>query len=136
MRPLKILLSALLLIGVFFALVYADIPPGARCAECGMKIDPKSPFSCYATRKDGGPLYFGDIGDMLFYLKKKKPDITEVFVKDYKSHAWIDGKKAYYVSSRKFDTPMRWGIAAFRDMNDARAYGNPVGFDKAFELLK
>ena len=93
----------------------AQIPEGARCAECGMKIDPNTPYVSYVVTNDGKTLYFDSIGDMLIHFLKKKGDLKEVHVKDYSTGQWIDGKKAFYVKNLKeFSGPMDWGIAAFK----------------------
>lgn len=110
-----------------------------RCQECGMMASPDGVFTSYAVNKDGSKSYFCDLGDMIVHiLKKKKTDPeSPIFVMDYKSKTVIDGKKAFYVQSKSFKTPMGWGIAAFKDRNDALAYGNKVSdFANALSLLK
>lgn len=110
-----------------------------RCQECGMMASPEGVFTSYAVNKDGSKSYFCDLGDMIVHvLKKKKTDPeSPIFVVDYKSKAIIDGRKAFYVQSKSFKTPMGWGIAAFKDKNDAAAYGNKVSdFAGSLSLLK
>ncbi len=111
------------------------IPAGARCAECGMDINPKSPFVCFAVTNSGRTLYFDEPGEMLIHIRKMK-DIKEVRVKDFTTGRWTDGRSAYYVQSAQFKTPMRWNIAAFASLKDARAKGTALPWGDAFSLLK
>jgi len=108
-----------------------------RCRECGMKVDESSPFASYALLKDGGKLYFCDIGDMLVHvLKKKKVQTESVFVKDYTKGEWMDAKQAFFVHSKKFSTPMGWGIGAFKSRDEAAQYGKPYDFPGALSLIE
>jgi copper chaperone NosL len=126
-------------ISVFLFLILFALPAFAqeRCHECGMAVDAKSPFMSYAALKDSSKVYFCDIGDMLVnVLKKKKTDADSVFVKDYKSREWIPARSAFYVHSKKFSTPMEWGIAAFKDKADAEAYGKAYDFTGARSFIE
>lgn len=116
--------------------VYAQIPEGTQCNECGMKVDPSSRFASYIVTTDGKRLFFCDIGDMLGHLRKKKYEAKEIFVKDYQGGDWIDGQNAYYVYHKKFSTPMGWGIAAFKNLSETESWGKAVDFNHAFKLLK
>lgn len=111
------------------------IPEGARCAECGMTIDPNSPYVCLAVRNNGEVLYFDEPGELLNHIQKMG-DIKDVRVRDLTTGKWIDGRKAFYVKSEKFRTPMGWGIAAFASLDEAKARGSAVPWDEAFSLLK
>lgn len=111
-----------------------EVPAGALCIECGMKVDPASPFTAQIIR--GGKLYvFCDIGDMLSYYAglKKKP--SEVYVKDYEYNAWMGGLEAYYVKGEYFKSPMGWRIAAFRNKVDALKAGAVMTFNEALEMF-
>lgn len=121
---------------IFSSSLYAQIPEGTNCDECGMKVDPSSRFASYIITMDGKKLFFCDIGDMLNNLKKKGYEPKEVFVRDYKSWEWIDGKKAYYVHNKKLSTPMEWGIAVFKNISEAESLGSPTDFNNAFKLIK
>lgn len=124
------------LIAIFSGFLYAQVPEDTRCAECGMKVDAKSKFISYGLSDEGKKIFFCDVGDMLSSLKRKRFKIKEIYVKDYNTGEWIDGQKAYYVHSKKFSTPMGWGLAAFRDISEAKSFGNPVEFNNALNLLK
>ena len=99
------------------------------------------PSSQHRTIEGGKNLYFCDIGDLLTYLnKKKQPGITAE-VKDYPiPRTWIDAGKAVFVQApKKFNSPMGWGIAAFKDKKDGSAYGTVLdlaGAMKACEMTR
>src|SRR3990170_5890399 len=119
---MKTLLFALFIVTIFALSVFAhpvEIPAGSTCDACGMKVDPKSPFSAEIIGKDGRLMAFCDIGDMFStYLKlTEKPE--KAYVKDYTSGEWIEAEGAHYVKSDKFSTPMSWNIAAFKSKEEA-----------------
>jgi copper chaperone NosL len=112
------------------------VPEGEHCAECGMTIDRDSKFASEVIDAKGGRLFFCDIGDMLYHFRKTKSVIRSVYVRDFTTGAWIDGRKARYVPNKKFVTPMSWGIAAFSSNAEAVKWGVPADFDAAFGLAK
>ncbi len=73
---------------------------------------------------------------MFFHFRKDREKIKAVYVKDYGSGEWVEGKKAFYVLNKGFKTPMSWGIAAFAGQSGARNWGSPVDFSSAFTLIK
>jgi len=112
----------------------ADIPEGARCHLCGMVVQPSSAYSAQIV--DGGQLLaFCDIGDMLYHYNKQAAKPAELYVRDMKSMEWTDAKAALYVKSEKFSTPMGWGIAAFKDREEAARHGAPMSFEEALGSL-
>jgi nitrous oxide reductase accessory protein NosL len=134
-----IVLFSLMLAFVFPGFLYSQshpVPQGAKCAECGMSVDQNSKFVSEVTTKDAKTLFFCDIGDMLFHFRSSREKVKDVYVRDYITGAWIDGKKALYILNKKIITPMSWGIAAFLEESAAKQRGTPVDFDHAFTLLK
>ncbi len=132
-------IGCVLVFACFFSVVYAQpvaIPEGKHCDECGMAVDRNSKFANEVIDEKGRKLFFCDLGDMLYHFRTSKNAIRAVYVKDYAGGAWIDGRKARYVRSKKFDTPMSWSIAAFRTDAEAGKWGNPVDFAAAFGLMK
>jgi nitrous oxide reductase accessory protein NosL len=126
---------------VTFSLLLAFVFPAyssdtIKCTECGMQSDITSKFTA-RTAEDGKQLYFCDIGDLLTYLnKKKQPGITAE-VKDYPSGGWIDAAKASFVQSPKqFNSPMGWGIAAFKDKKQGAAYGGVLDLSGALKAVR
>ncbi len=107
-----------------------------HCTECGMMVDPVSKFSSRIMLKDKS-LPFCDIGDLLTYLNKNNREDIRLEVKDYVSGEWIDGRTAFYVhTEKKFQTPMGWGIAAFRNKKDATGYGTVIDFNGALKAVR
>ena len=126
--------------GIAITLIVLSLTPAfaaeTRCTECGMMVMMDSKFTSKITQGET-TLYFCDIGDLFMYLKKKKMKETGAAVKDYTTGEWIDARKAYYVNSnKKFRTPMGWGIAAFKDKNEASKAGNSLDFDGTLNALK
>ncbi len=130
---IPLLLVATMLTGIAFS-EPIDIPEGSKCHECGMKVDPASPFSAQIVR-DGEMLPFCDIGDMLYNYNKQKEKTAEVYVRDSRSGEWMDARKAIFVKSKEFETPMGWGIAAFADGEEAAKFGEPMTFDEALDAV-
>ena len=123
---------------LMFILLFLSAASAAdiMCTECGMRVDIASKFSARTTQGET-TLYFCDIGDLFAYLKKHDPKNARIEVKDYASGAWIDARKTLYVHAEKqFSTPMGWGIAAFKDKDDAVKFGMTMDFDAAVKALK
>lgn len=124
---------------VLLLVIFAVCPLMAetiKCTECGMMVDLGSKFTSKIVEGDK-TLYFCDIGDLLTYLNKHKQQNGQIEVKDYRSGEWIPAQKAIYVSAPKqFNSPMGWGIAAFRDGKDAAGYGSPMDFNAAIKAVK
>jgi nitrous oxide reductase accessory protein NosL len=134
------MLRRLQAMGFAITLIVMSLTPAlaaeTRCTECGMMVQMDSKFTSKITQGEQ-TLYFCDIGDLFSYLKKKNMKETGAEVKDYKTGEWINARKAYYVnSSKKFRTPMGWGIAAFKDKNEASKAGDIMDFDGTANALK
>jgi nitrous oxide reductase accessory protein NosL len=128
------------IIGIAIALIVMSLSPvhakETRCTECGMMIRMDSKFTSKITQGDA-PLYFCDIGDLFTYLKRKNVQDAKIEVKDYASGEWIDARKAFYVKSmKKFDTPMGWGIAAYKDKSEASQSGTVMDFETTAKAWK
>ncbi len=128
------------IIGIALALLLMTLSPvhakEISCTECGMTVRTDSKFTSKITQGDTTQ-YFCDIGDLFTYLKRKGLPDTKIEVKDYPSGEWIDARKAFYVTSgKKFNTPMGWGIAAFKDKNEASQSGNATDFENTAKAWK
>lgn len=107
-----------------------------KCAECGMMVDRESKFYAWIVQ-DGNELPFCDIGDLLTYLNKKSLSPAMARVRDYLSGETIDADKALYVHAEKaFRTPMGWGIAAFKNRQEAAKFGTVMDFSGAAKAVK
>jgi nitrous oxide reductase accessory protein NosL len=132
-KGLPIIGIALMLIVMLLSPVHAK---ETRCTECGMMVQMDSKFASKITQGDT-PLYFCDIGDLFSYLKRKNVQDARIEVKDYPSGEWIDARKAFYVKAAKiFDSPMGWGIAAFKDKNVASQSGSAMDFESTAKTWK
>ena len=95
------------------------------CERCKMIISEEQYSSQYVL-KDGTARKFDDLGCMLHYISHDEPghgekgDIESYYVKDYSTGEWIDGRSAYYVWSEGINTPMGYGIIAFKDQNSTK----------------
>jgi nitrous oxide reductase accessory protein NosL len=134
------MIKRLPILGIAIAFIVMSLSPvlakETRCTECGMMVMMDSKFTSKITQGDS-PLYFCDIGDLFTYLKKKNVQDARIEVKDYTSGEWIDARKAFYVKSgKKFATPMGWGIAAFKDKNEASQSGSVMDFESSSKAWK
>ena len=108
----------------------------ARCSECGMMVDQGSKFSSRLVQ-EGNQLDFCDIGDLLTYLNKRSISPSVAQVKDHTTGEPIAADKAFYVrAEKKFRTPMGWGIAAFKNKEDAASFGVPMDITAALKAVK
>ncbi len=106
-----------------------------KCSECGMTCDVAAKFT--AKIDHDGTFYFCDIGDLLMYLKRKTDLAAFAQVKDYKTGEWIGAVRAYFVQSgKRFKTPMGWGIAPFKNKEQAAEFGGALDFSGIMKALK
>lgn len=122
-----------------FSLVIMSLPAFAEnisCAECGMTSDIASKYTSRIVQGDK-TLYFCDIGDLLVYLNKKKEQKASARVRDFETGEWLEARKAHYVhDGKKFNSPMGWGIAAFKDGKQASKYGSGMDMDAAQKAVR
>jgi nitrous oxide reductase accessory protein NosL len=125
------------------ALAAAAVPragaqePAAKtvpCAECGMDAEIAGRFSARLV-VGTETQYFCDIGELVAYLARVRPAAFEAAVHDLPSGEWVDARAAFFVIDKKaYETPMSWGVAAFRDRSAAP--GTALGFDALREALR
>ena len=134
MRRLVKMVFPVLAMVLFFSLsASAEMVP---CAQCGMGADLSSKFTSRIVQAKQ-TLHFCDIGDLFAYLKKKPAGAAEAQVKDYQSGEWINAQQAFFVQSAiKFQTPMGWGIAAFKNKAAATEFGNILDYAAMMKSLK
>jgi nitrous oxide reductase accessory protein NosL len=134
------MIRRLLFTGITLALIMMSLTlalaEDIRCTECGMTVMMDSKFTSKITLGETVH-YFCDIGDLFTYLNKNKMPEAGAEVKDFTTGDWIEARKAFYVnSSKKFKTPMGWGIAAFKDKEEAAKAGNIMDFEGTANALK
>jgi nitrous oxide reductase accessory protein NosL len=78
--------------------------------------------------RDGKVLFFDGVKDlMVFYRSPEKysaqgKDITEVWVKDYYTLEWLDGRKAFYVIGSDVYGPMGHEFIPFAGAEEAENF--------------
>ncbi len=91
------------------------------CDECKMIIN-EDKYAAAITTQDN-TYRFDDIGCMFVFMSKHSEiNPIKVWVHDFKSGEWIDGKDARYLKTSETKTPMGYGILAFKALADAKDY--------------
>jgi copper chaperone NosL len=96
------------------------------CARCGMIINDER-FAASVVVEKSPKTYehvlFDDIGNMLAYAQEEgeHAQIVTYFVHDYHSREWLNAREAHYLLSDELQTPMAFGIAAFKERSAAEA---------------
>lgn len=93
-----------------------------KCAICNMQVSDDQ-FSAQLTTEDGQNFKFDDIGCM-FKWKKSNPSIKigAAYVRDFNDNDWINIKKATYVYDASFQSPMAYGVYAFKNTTTAESF--------------
>jgi len=82
-----------------------------RCPVCGMFVVKYPTWLAQVQMEDGTTLFFDGVKDLMaLYFEPNKygsdSTVAEVYVTDYYSQKWIDGKKAFYVIGSDTYGPM------------------------------
>jgi len=86
------------------------------CERCKMAISERKFAVQMIDPKTGKDYKFDDLGCAVLWLKEEKipwADQAIIWITDAKTGAWIDARKAKYVSG--IITPMAYGFAAYSD---------------------
>ena len=115
----------LFLLFFFFAFSFSfsqpkEPPKGERCVVCGMDVNMDRKLTSQVKLKDGSYKYAESPKHILKYYHENKDKVAELWVKDYKSGKWIDGKKAFYVAIK--EGPMGNDLVAFKSKLDAQKF--------------
>ena len=97
-------------------------------SEMGMfVVDPR--FTVAWLPEDSDWILFDDIGEMFKYRVVRFPDAQPqvVWVNDYLEQTWLKAEDAWYVQTTEINSPMGWGVAAFRDEAAARQFQSGNG---------
>ncbi len=127
--------AILSILGIFVALLFAqptEVPKGAKCVVCGMDAltDPK--FTSQIKLKNGKYLFTESPKHALRYWLENKDKVAEVWVKDFSTGKWIDGKRAYYVLIE--EGPMGKDLAPFKSLLSAKKFAKGKKVYRASEL--
>lgn len=119
MRWIVVALSLVVLTVPAWAVPGGKIPARARCAVCGMFVA-RYPSWVSVIESGGRKRYFDGVKDMLAFhfspaaFGGKKADADgRIWVKDYYSLEWVDGRKAFYVTGSDVLGPMGFEFVPF-----------------------
>jgi len=94
------------------------------CERCKMIISEKD-FAAQYQLSAGEAVNFDDLGCMFHYMAEVHKDgISAIYVMDYGSKTWIDGKNAHYVWVQSIATPMGHGVIALGNEGEAREFAD------------
>lgn len=79
---------------------------GERCARCGMRIEPGSPFAAELHRVDGAVARYDSPRCALLDLVKDRAAVRELRVQDYYGRAWHPGAEVRFVRGSDVEGPM------------------------------
>ena len=98
----------------------------ARCAICGMFVAKYDNWIVQIRLADDKVMFFDGVKDMLVfyfnpqqYSSMRHEDLKEIWVKDYYSLQWLDGRKALYVIGSDVYGPMGKEFLPFSDREAA-----------------
>lgn len=104
-----------------------DIPPRERCAVCGMFVEKYPDWVTQIRLSNRTVKFFDGVKDMMaFFLSPASfgasgQKVEEIWVKDYYTLAWLDGRSAWYVMGSDIYGPMGHELIPF---NSAAAAEN------------
>ncbi len=86
------------------------------CERCKMAISDRK-FAVQAVGEDGKLYRFDDIGCLILWQAKERPDLKfkKIWITDAETGEWIDAEKALYTMDAL--TPMGYGFAAYSRKN-------------------
>lgn len=105
-----------------------DIAQDSRCQVCGMFVAKYPHWLTQIRGADGEVAFFDGVKDMMvLYFNPEKHgwqggDIAEIWVKDYYTLDWLDGRKAHYVVGSDVMGPMGKEFIPFATMEAAQAF--------------
>ncbi len=117
----KVVPLAVFLVSLLFVFAQPKDPPkGERCIVCGMDVNMMPKFTSQLKLKEGKYVYTESPKHAIQYYLKNKEDVLQIWVKDFSSGKWIDGKRAYYVAVD--EGPMGPDIVAFKSLVKAKKF--------------
>jgi len=127
---------ALLILLAFVASAWAGLPapsrpsPRDKCPVCGMFVAKYPDFLAQTVFADGAVFHFDGVKDMMKFIfrldryspGRKSSDMIAVYVTDYYSMTFIDGRKAFYVIGSDVYGPMGKELIPFRKKTEAEEF--------------
>jgi nitrous oxide reductase accessory protein NosL len=104
--------------------------PKDKCPVCGMFVAKYPDWVAQIHTKDGGVFFFDGAKDMFkayyngekYLGGKRAGDVAAVYVTDYYSLGFIDGREAYYVLGSDVYGPMGLELIPFERKQDAEEF--------------
>jgi copper chaperone NosL len=105
------------------------------CADCRMIVSDDR-FGAQLHNRSGDVAHFDDTGCLRAFVSQRPFEIEGVFVRSFRSRAWVRGDRAWVVESRAFPSPMDHAVAAFDDEASARDEASRHPDGKARSLVE
>ncbi len=132
-RLFSIFLFWCLLLGCFYSTAFAGpvekIEKKERCPVCGMFVIKFKPWITQMVLSNNDVHMFDGVKDMFAYFfepqkygAKPGTEIKQIWVKDYYSQEWTDGKKCFYVSDSDVYGPMGHEFIPFGSIEAAENF--------------
>ena len=98
-----------------------------RCPVCGMFVAKYATWLAQVQMENGQTYFFDGVKDMLaLYFEphkyNSKSTVADIYVTDYYTQKWIDGKKAFYVTGSDAFGPMGHEFIPFDSLLAAQAF--------------
>ncbi|MCS7277830.1 MAG: nitrous oxide reductase accessory protein NosL [Aquificaceae bacterium] len=126
-------MKQLILLMIFPLLVLSqpkEPSKGERCVVCGMDVNMEPRLTSSQVKlKDGSYRYAESPKHIIQFYLENKEKVAEVWVKDYRSGKWIDGKKAFYIHTSS--GPMGHDLIPFQSRIEAQ---KEAGKGKVYRL--
>jgi copper chaperone NosL len=118
-----------------------EVKSDSRCAVCGMFVAKYPNWLTQIRHADGTLLFFDGAKDMLAYYfspeqygTHTRDSIKEMWVRDYYTLQWLDGRKAYYVTGSDVTGPMGHEFVPFSSREAAAAFRKDHQGEKIWTL--
>jgi nitrous oxide reductase accessory protein NosL len=146
MKRIWLFASLLLLLIALPVLAGEKAPPqpaaSDKCMVCGMFVAKYPDWTATIVFKDSVARFFDGPKDLFTYYfaikkyepKRDRPDIADIWVKDYYTLSFIDGRKAFYVIGSDVFGPMGKELIAFKSAADAKAFLKDHGGKKVLQF--
>ncbi|MHB8810999.1 MAG: nitrous oxide reductase accessory protein NosL [Desulfobulbaceae bacterium] len=132
-RIISVLLAGIVLLlqgaGSAQAAPAEGVDPSVRCSVCGMFVAKYDNWLAQIRLADGTVMYFDGVKDLLVfyfdpggYSKATSKDIKEIWVRDYYSLQWLDGRAAFYVIGSDVYGPMGKEFVPFASREAANSF--------------
>jgi len=96
------------------------------CAHCRMRIS-QAGFGAELRDRNGVLTKYDDIGCMLHAMVMLHQEVPEAWVEDHDGGGFVPLLSASLVRAERIETPMGYGIVAFKDEGAAKTFAQAQG---------